>query len=354
MNRVEPSVWETLSNAGLVQPGEPPEIPLESPWYVKALLAISGWLAALFGFAFIGLAAGLLLESAVMSLVAGLVLVVVGVFTSRLNGNEFVENLGLIVSLVGQALFAWGLATDGFNNNLTVVLGALSVLYLVLMFVSGSFLHRVVFSIFLVCTSSALMFIDQLPVMNVNVFLLPIAWLWLNEMRWPRLASTIRSIAYGLTIGVVAVSAGAGWFQGFLGWLAPMGSQASYEAGFDGTAVYKIVAVSALLFVIVQCLRNNQRFGPNLTTALCLIGALVFAWPALYAPGVIAGAVILLCGFSASNRVLLGLGIVALLTFMSSYYYQLDTTLLTKSISLAAVGASLLVARAVLTLVPSR
>lgn len=355
MIQTDQAVWQQLSDAGLVKPAERPDIAVPAPWYVKALLAISGWLSALFGFAFIGLTAGLLLESPVFSLIVGLALVVTAIFISRIDGNEFVDNLGLIVSLVGQALFVWGLVTYDDAENLNFVIGAISALYAVLILATGSYLHRVVFSIFLVCTVFTWIVTNRLPAMNIMLFLLPIAWLWLNEFRWPARASLVRAIAYGLTIGLITTIAVAGWSQGFLGWLGGIGATGVTESvGFASTTIYKAVAIASLAYVVTQCLRNNNRLGTNTTTLLSLAGALLFAWVALPAPGVISGAVVLLCGFAASNRVLTGLGIVALLSFMSSYYYQMDTTLLAKSISLATVGAGLLAARLVLKWVPAR
>jgi uncharacterized membrane protein len=50
-------------------------------------------------------------------------------------------------------------------------------------------------------------------------------------------------------------------------------------------------------------------------------------------------------GFANGNRVLLGLGLLGLVTFVSSYYYRLDVTLLAKSGYLAAAGVALLVVR---------
>jgi uncharacterized membrane protein len=55
--------------------------------------------------------------------------------------------------------------------------------------------------------------------------------------------------------------------------------------------------------------------------------------------------VIICFGFFCANRVLLGLGIVSLLFYISSYYYLLDTTLLDKSQSLLVVGLILLFVR---------
>ena len=57
--------------------------------------------------------------------------------------------------------------------------------------------------------------------------------------------------------------------------------------------------------------------------------------------GLTAGMVIMLLGF-AGARVLLGLDIVSLLFYLSSYYYLLDATLLVKSGTLLLVGVVLL------------
>ncbi len=58
-----------------------------------------------------------------------------------------------------------------------------------------------------------------------------------------------------------------------------------------------------------------------------------------------AGMVVMLLGFAGGNRVLLGLGIVSLLFYISSYYYLLDATLLAKAQILLIVGLVLLAVR---------
>src|SRR5205809_2120555 len=63
------------------------------------------------------------------------------------------------------------------------------------------------------------------------------------------------------------------------------------------------------------------------------------------APGVAGGLMIVLVGFANGNRLLAGLGIAALLYYVSSYYYLLDATLLAKAGVLAASGVVLLGAR---------
>ena len=69
----------------------------------------------------------------------------------------------------------------------------------------------------------------------------------------------------------------------------------------------------------------------------------------MQAQGLMTGVMIVLLGFAASNRVLLGLGIIALLFFISSYYYLLQNTLLDKSITLLILGVILIIGRSIMT-----
>jgi uncharacterized membrane protein len=50
-------------------------------------------------------------------------------------------------------------------------------------------------------------------------------------------------------------------------------------------------------------------------------------------------------GFANGNRVLIGLGIAALVGYLSHYYYSLQATLLEKSVLLMCTGLVLLAAR---------
>ena len=48
-NRVERiSLWNDLSSQGLVSGDVPSDENIESPWYVRLLIGLSGWIAALF------------------------------------------------------------------------------------------------------------------------------------------------------------------------------------------------------------------------------------------------------------------------------------------------------------------
>jgi hypothetical protein len=102
-------LWAKLRRAGVVQgPPHEPEAPAP-PWYVKALLAFSGWLAAIFLFGFVAVGFHFIAESALASLISGGVLIAAAYGLLRAGNNPFVEHLALAVSLAGQAWVVWAL-----------------------------------------------------------------------------------------------------------------------------------------------------------------------------------------------------------------------------------------------------
>lgn len=105
------------------------------------------------------------------------------------------------------------------------------------------------------------------------------------------------------------------------------------------------VAGVVMLFVVYQLLLRYDRSVSRRASVFALSGSFFIAVVSLKVPGISAGLVIMLLGFSGSNRTLLGLGLVSLLFNISSYYYLLDTTLLIKSQTLVIAGLFLLVAR---------
>ena len=110
MNRPD-ELWGRLQEARLVIGDKPERGEVESPWYVKTLLAFSGWLASIFVFAFLGLAFNSLFDSTPACLVVGGLMILGAFYILRLPKSEFYEHLGLAISLAGQALIAIAIFT---------------------------------------------------------------------------------------------------------------------------------------------------------------------------------------------------------------------------------------------------
>jgi uncharacterized membrane protein len=92
-----------------------------------------------------------------------------------------------------------------------------------------------------------------------------------------------------------------------------------------------------------------QRFGVAATERwLYLVGLLTLLLPTIFAPALSATLLCLLLAWRAGHRTGTVLAVLALIYFISRYYYDLNLTLLTKSIILSATGSLFLVAWALL------
>jgi len=66
------ALWLRLREAGLVEGEAPPPGAAPTPWFVRAMLGVAGWIGAVFLLLFVGLAFESVVDSAAASFVVGL------------------------------------------------------------------------------------------------------------------------------------------------------------------------------------------------------------------------------------------------------------------------------------------
>lgn len=335
MSRQSAGVWESLVQAGLAAGAAPQSGKAGSPWYVKVLLAFSGWLAALFLLGFLGMGFAVLFRNAGAAFVVGGIMIGAAFAVLRLPKNEFVEHLGLAVSLAGQALIVFAVFEISNRDEKMAVL-LVAMLQALLTVVMPSYVHRV-FSAF----AGALLLNLALalwgwPYVIGGIIMLMAAWCWLNEFAYPRQMDKIRAVGYGLVLALILLKGTTLFGHETLGW-RNAGIHPEFRPWMG-----EAIAGAVTLYVVWRLFQRYGRNGFDVISLLALSGAFLLSALSLKVPGITVGMVILVLGFAGGNRVLLGLGILSLLFFISSYYYLLDATLLAKSLNLLAVGLVLL------------
>jgi uncharacterized membrane protein len=108
------------------------------------------------------------------------------------------------------------------------------------------------------------------------------------------------------------------------------------------------LAVAALVASVVVLLDRAGWQLRERRTLLAAASVLAIGAASFKAPGLAGSLAIAVLGFANGNRVLLGLGVAAMLFYASTYYYLLELTLLEKSGVLIATGVTLLAARWIL------
>jgi len=342
-------LWETLLQAGLVQGQAPATDTIESPWYVKVILAFSGWLAAIFLLGFVGVGLQFITESGLASLITGGVLMGVAYAVLRIPKNEFFEHLALAMSIAGQALAVWSFY-ELLNTHGALLWALVALLEVLLAVIMPNYVHRVLSSYAAaIAFSMALAFI-RVPHMAHALVMLLTAWIWLNEFRYRHYMRRMRALGYGLVLALIQLTGMTLFFRESMDWLIDYGPNEALVPSWFG----ELATGAVMLYVVWKLL---QRLGVRQTDPFAittLLSTILFCSVSLEARGITAGMTIILLGFAGGNRVLLGLGIAALLFYISSYYYLLETTLLIKSGTLLMVGVVLLSVRRLMLHVASR
>ena len=344
-------LWERLSARGLVEGEAPPERPPQSFWYVRVMLGIAGWIGGAFLIGFVAAAFSLLVSGQGIPVVLGAACCAGAYALFRaFDGQAFAEQFALALSLAGQGLVVMGLFQLMGERGPAPYL-AVAAVEAGLVLAVPNFLHRV-----LAAGGAAVAVALALAQLSLQALSIPLlcagmALAWLEPRRWARQGRLWRPVGYGLVLALLLVETfrlfGAAGF--LFGWR---------ESASDGHGDYQALAgrgMSAALLVCVAALLSlgDKPRRASSSSASAIGAALLLGLISLKAPGLASALLVLLLGFAAANRLLMALGILSLLGFVTHFYYSLHATLLAKSGLLAATGLCLLAAHMVIRRLPA-
>jgi hypothetical protein len=300
------------------------------------MLGVAGWIGALFLLGFVGVGLAFVFRNEAAALLVGAVCCAAAyVVFKRVGRNELALQFGLAVSLAGQVMFIYGLSEGLLGNESPLFFLAVAAFEGALAYLLASFVHRV-WSAFAAATAFGYA-MNMLGLYGVGTALVGagLATVWLKEELWAARGAFWRAIAWGLVFAFVQPSS----FLGDVGrWMRPL--DPAFQIPWIGW-IKSILAAGVLLYVVYRILK---RYGVELssTTGVSSLAASAIVGAAtVRAPGITSSLVIVLLGFTSGSRALFGFGIVAMLSYLSYFYYSLHLTLLLKSFALAGTGVVL-------------
>jgi len=338
------TLWEQLRQAALVEGAAPAETPIDTPWFIRTMLGIAGWIGAVFLLAFVGAAFSIVMKSVESGVFVGALLCAgaIALYRFRPKG-DFVNQFAFAVSLAGQALVCIGLG-QLLSSQVAVIALPIVALEVTLYFLIPNFLHRVWSAMIgagaLVVALGDLGFYPYTEAIVLAGF----SWAWLHEFRFGSRGAAIRALGNGLALLVLAELVMRNsmdfwrWVWTNRGEHLPIGGEFAFW--IDAALIGAIT-----IWVVWQLLARDGITLADGKGRAAIGGAVLVAVVSLKAPGVGVTVVMLLIGFSHGNRVLTGLGIAGLLIYWSHYYYLLQITLLQKSVVLLCAGIVLIGAR---------
>jgi hypothetical protein len=164
----------------------------------------------------------------------------------------------------------------------------------------------------------------------------------LSEFKYARHGEMLRAGVYGLALTAVMAAV----MHGHLLSGIPLGfGRRLIDLGEPGVWLGRLASLAVLFGAVLMLLRREGLPLASAQGRVGLAAALILGVASIKAPGVGPATAILIVGYANADRVLAGLGVLALLGYLSHYYYSLQATLLEKSALLAAAGIALLAAR---------
>jgi hypothetical protein len=336
-------LWQQLQQQGLVIGELPPTSDdAASPWYVRVMLGVAGWIGALFLFGFVGVGLEWVIKSPEASMLFGIAGCAAAFAIFRMaQHNDFANQFGLAVSMAGQGLFVFGLF-DAFKSESFLVYFIIFAFQALLAILIPNFIHRLLTSwSAMLALTFALFRLDIVGIASCIVAV-GFAIIWTNETCWAKHGTRWRPIGYGLALALLQIET----LNFFVYELSDMWAHTQPSWWMLHAPIISTTLVTLTFLGVVKHLLDREtillssRIGMIAIGAVLLLGVLSFV-----AHGMTTALLILLLGFATGNRLLMGLGLMALGGFISHYYYQLQHTLLFKSMVLAVSGAVLLMVR---------
>jgi len=295
---------------------------------VIKVLSVFGILFATFAF-FRFLALLGIYESELGMLLLGSILITLSLLLNVKFDTLFIDTFGASIYVLGIVLVTFGLASFDLHEDLITLLVisiALCSLFIVQNYIVSFISVLVIASCFLVLIFSNDLF--DLLHFYLAFYALALAYCSFNESQFLT-SGTKMSKVYGplrvglifsLLFGLVAVG---------INQLAPLSQNLNW--------ISSLVHILIILYLVGPI---TKTLGVDSKTTKIWIYTLtgLTLLPTLFAPSISGALLIVLLSFRVHHKTGLGIGVVALIYFVIQYYYDLNLTLLVKSMLLFSSG----------------
>ncbi len=323
----------------------------DTPWFIQVLFGFSGLFASLF---FIGFLSLILFEtrvfdSAISLMITGLLLSAIGFAlfrNKRLRNNAFMSSLAFAISFAGQVYAAFALESADLSPPVDV--WGFLLLQGFMTLIMSNRIYRLLSAMITLGCLIYLFNYYQMP--EASLGLLALVTVISNLQRYELLRylpikwrsiflEVLSAIAYASAIMLLAVSVyfiAAEYGNGF---------------GYDEVDFYYNYPLAQTLLTLASLYAAYlilKRYPIKIQSAPSLVigGAIIILGViSVYVSGLLATSLIIIIATANSQRVLLALGVAALVGYVFWYYYQLDTSLLIKAISMLIIGITVLLMR---------
>ncbi len=299
----------------------------QSTLVIKILSICGGFIATI---AFLGfLAFAGLYNSEFGLLILGSIFIITGITLTKLNASLIFDTFSISTFVCGFALLIGGLVLMEINENTVPLI--IMVIAMIAMFLTSNYMLTFI-SILIIGASliGHIVIIESFHLIHVynTVVTLLLAYVFQNEAKLISFHPSISKRYDPIRIGLV--------FALLFGLIA-IGKRFLIPINQNQIWLSSIAIILVLLFLIYQIIQILNIRNSLHQIGIFLLSSLTIA-SIFYAPSILGAILIILCSYLVNYKTSFVLGIIALSYFISQYYYDLNLTLLTKSIILFSSG----------------
>ena len=328
-----------------------------SPWFISLFFGMSGILASLFFIGFLTLLldnTGLLDSTLAVFIIGGILSVIGGFlfYNARIRHSPFWNSLAFAITLAGQGYIAYALLASEIAEPLNIML--LLLVQLLMTVAIPNFIYRLLSATLALSCLFYLLNYYHLSEVSLGLLALITSVTHLQRYtlaafiptKWRMNALEItNAIGYAsayvlLSVSVYFIAAEYGNSFANFNSLDSYGEAFSYNYYLAQGLLTLASLYAAYLILKRYHIKLLSAAGLLISAAIVLLGIM-----SIYVSGLLATSLIIIIATANSQRVLLGLGVIASVGYIFWYYYQLDTSLLVKSVSLFVIGIALLLLR---------
>ena len=328
-----------------------------SPWFISLFFGMSGILASLFFIGFLTLLldnTGLLDSTLAVFIIGGILSVIGGFlfYNARIRHSPFWNSLAFAITLAGQGYIAYALLASEIAEPLNIML--LLLVQLLMTVAIPNFIYRLLSATLALNCLFYLLNYYHFSEVSLGLLALITSVTHLQRYtlavfiprKWRMNALEIMSaIGYAsayvlLSVSVYFIAAEYGNSFANFNSLDSYGEAFSYNYYLAQGLLTLASLYAAYLILKRYQVKLRSTAGLLISAAIVLLGIM-----SIYVSGLLATSLIIIIATANSQRVLLGLGVIASVGYIFWYYYQLDTSLLVKSVSLFVIGIALLLLR---------
>lgn len=309
------------------------------PWYIRTMVGFGAWLASLL---LIGFVASIGFAADAGFVIVGILFLGGAIFARTRSSSDFIVQSALACSLAGQAVLAYGIVEMSGGHDFEALLGIVIILNAILFFVFPDRIHRVL-SILIAMSSLAILLYSRelnavVPVLGPVV---SAAMIFFNRKQGMFIENgkghLVRPAITGLMFSAF------GFLLLSTVYILP---ELRLEFAFYPRPWISTLLLGALLLYVGSRVQPQIGIAGGTQQAAVLYGFLAVIIAAAWAaPGLLLALIVIMLGTSSGNRTFVGAGTAFLVVFIATYFYGIQVSMLTKSISLFAAGAAVLVAR---------